>query len=38
MGEKEKAKMNFEKTLSMDLVEREDEGRQKEARKFLSKL
>ena len=38
MGEKEKAKMNFEKTLSMDLVEREDESRQEEARKYLSKL
>ena len=38
MGEKEKAKMNFEKTLSMDLVERKDESRQEEARNFLAKL
>ena len=38
MGDKEKAKKNFEKTLSMDLVERKDEGRQKEAKKYLSKL
>lgn len=38
MGEKEKAKTNFEKTLSMDLVERKDESRQEEAKKFLSKL
>ena len=38
MGEKENAKMNLEKTLSMDLVEREDEGRQEKAKKLLSKL
>ena len=38
MGDKEKAKKNFEKTLSMDLVERKDEERQKEAKKYLSKL
>ena len=38
MGDKENARMNFEKTLSMDLVERKDEGRQEEATEFLSKL
>lgn len=38
MGEKENAKMNLEKTLSMELVEREDEGRQEKAKKLLSKL
>lgn len=38
MGDKEKARMNFEKTLSMDIVERKDEGRQEEAKEFLSKL
>lgn len=38
MDDKENARINFEKTISMDLVEREDEGRQEEAKEFLSKL
>ncbi len=38
MDDKENARINFEKTISMDLVEREDESRQEEAKECLSKL
>ena len=38
MGEKEKARKNFDKCLSMDIRERQDAGRQDEAREFLADL
>ena len=38
MDDKENARINFEKTISMDIIERKDESRQEEAKEFLSKL
>lgn len=38
MKNKEKARENFEKCLSMEVREREDAGRQDDAREFLAKL